>query len=127
MKGRVVAALVGVFLIGLAIGAVVALAFDDGDSSGDSAPSAAECQEANDVVGASTETIAAIDETTEEQDINYFASVLVELRTAIYVMDDVPECFSIGDRARAAGFIEGVEASMRFLELSPEPTPTSEP
>ena len=112
MNRRVVVALIGVFVVGALIGVVVALAADSSSDSDDgaAAPTAEECAEAVTVVDAATVRFDTIAEAEAEQNATFLAALLTEQTAVAYVMEAEPECFSLADRASAAGLLGALEA-----------------
>lgn len=88
---------------GLVVGAGATYAIvDRDDGEGD------DCEASIEVVNDAIERIDTINE-SEVQNSTFFAALIVEQRTITYAMEDASSCFSLLDRAAAAGLLDGLQ------------------
>lgn len=99
-----------VFLLGAVIGLLGGLVLAD-DEATEALPAtdSATCDEANDIVEAAVAEMGVLD-SSPVQDAGFFAALIVEQRKLTYVMDEVPDCFTLADRAGAHGLLAGIDA-----------------
>lgn len=124
MDSKSVAAAVAALLLGGVVGVVVGRAGDD-DGGAVVVSTEEECAEAQAVVDDANEELAAIGQTSAAQDRTYFSAVIVQLRTIEVAMQERPDCFTLAERAGAAGLVNGVELlGGGTPEASPGDAPT---
>jgi len=98
---RHVVAIGTIFVVGLVVGAAVALVVRGrADRVG--------CDTAQSVVDTSVDRINELNDTAEQQDQSFFAAVIVEQRTITYAMDAARKCFTLSERAANEGLLEGL-------------------
>lgn len=123
MNRRVVVALIGVFVVGALIGVLVALAANSSSDAESDPPSADDCADAVSVVDAAGERFADVASTPAEQDATLLAALLTEQAIIAYAMEAEPGCFSLEERATAAGLLDALEALIAVSEINTELTP----
>ena len=105
-------ALVGLFVVGIALGILGGFFIFDGDSDSEPAEAQIDCEESRAVVDLSGDTIEEINQ-TETQDATFFVAILIEQRTITYAMEDQPTCFTLQERAAAQGLLSGLEVLLQ--------------
>lgn len=97
---RRIAAVIGIFALGLAFGVVGGVVLRDRARD-------ATCEEAQEVVDQSVQNMEELNQ-AETQDQSFFSAVIVEQRAITYTMDTESSCFSLAERAAAEGLLEGI-------------------
>ncbi len=119
-RAWIVVGVVVILAIGLGLGvAGGALLFgdDSGNDAANAAPTDEVCAEAQAAVEVAREQLRGLNESAS-QDASFFAALIVEQRAITFTMDAEPSCFTIRERAEAAGFLEGVHALLDALGSS---------
>lgn len=130
MNPRVIAALVLALVLGVVAGVFIGRGLADSEAP-DGVPTAGptttpvDCAEAVAVVDDANARIGGIVEDEAGQDVNYFAAILAEQRAIAYAMDAAASCFSLADRAGAAGLLAGMERLTQAAANLPGQTPGS--
>lgn len=121
MRRRWIVGLVALFAIGVGLGLLGGLyVFDEESDDGrvensDGATSEpVDCDEANAFIEEANAAMVTINE-AEQQDLSFFAALIVEQRAITFAMDAAPSCFSLNERARAHGLLDGI----RLLSNAP--------
>lgn len=108
-------------IVGISLGVGGSLLFDDDDGGGGGGTSdapAVGCDEAQAVVDVAFDRVTEIQE-SEQRDPSYYAALIVEQRSIVYVMDLAPACFALQDRAGAQGLLDGLHALLASLSAAP--------
>ena len=81
------------------------------------------CAQVRALVDESNADIATLTDETEIQSVSFYAAVLSEQRTITFVMNEQPTCFSLEERAAAAGLLDGVQALLDDSIANPPQAP----
>ena len=121
MNQRVVVALVGFLVVAVLVGVAAVLISGDSDDATDGRATEEECAEAAALVENAQRNVSELTSSNEiQRDAEFYALLVSEQRAVTYVMEEVPECFTLTDRAGATGLLEAFTGLLAIAEPPPQ-------